>query len=221
MKKGFRKLRLIRSHFDCKSNLPKGLKSLPHPFEPDDIKKLIRSIRKTRDVALIMILLRTGVRIGEALSITMRDIHLRERKVLIPESSKNRIGRVVYLSDDAHGALRRWFKQRDPEKEYLFYSNGYDTMSYNTARYILIKYLKLAGLEDKGYSLHCLRHTFASELLSAGIPLESLQQLMGHSNIEVTRRYARLTNNAVETDYFKSVQIIEKGGINGTYRYGF
>ena len=57
---------------------------------------------------------------------------------------------MVYLSDDAHGALRRWFKQRNPEKEYLFYSNGYDKMSYNTARYILVKYLKLAGLEDKG-----------------------------------------------------------------------
>ena len=111
--------------------------------------------------------------------------------------------------------------KRNPEKEYLFYSNGYDTMSYNTARYILIKCLKLAGLEDKGYSLHCLRHTFASELLSAGIPLESLQHLLGHSNIEVTRRYARLTNKTVEKDYFKSVQAIEKGGIDGNYRYGF
>jgi integrase/recombinase XerC/integrase/recombinase XerD len=178
-------------------------------------------MRKTRDKALILVLLRTGMRIGEVLSIKMRDIHLKEKKVLISESSKNRIGRVVYLSDDTLEALKKWIKEREPAKDFLFYSKGHDTMSYNTARSILIKYLNWAGLEGKGYSLHCLRHTFASELLSAGIPLESLQQLMGHSNVEVTRRYARLTNQSLEQDYFNSMQVVERGGINGTYRNGF
>ena len=69
-----------------------------------------------------------------------------------------------------------------------------------------------AALSQKGYTLHCLRHTFASELLSAGMPLESLQYLLGHSSIVVTRRYARLSNIALEKDYFDAMQKIEKGG---------
>jgi hypothetical protein len=50
------------------------------------------------------------------------------------------------------------------------------------------------------------------------MPLESLQVLMGHSDIEVTRRYARLTDKALEKDYFGAMQIIERGEIYGSYR---
>jgi integrase/recombinase XerD len=57
--------------------------------------------------------------------------------------------------------------------------------------------LNQADLAHKGYTLHCLRHTFASELLNAGMRLECLQQLLGHSSIEMTRRYARLPTSAL------------------------
>jgi site-specific recombinase XerD len=80
-----------------------------------------------------------------------------------------------------------------------------------------MKYLKRAGLEQKGYTGHCLRHTFASELLNAGMRLECLQQLLGHQDIEVTRRYARLTDTTREEEYFRAMAIIEKGGIDGDY----
>ena len=70
---------------------------------------------------------------------------------------------------------------------------------------------------EKGYTVHCLRHTFASELLNAGMRLECLQQLMGHQDIEVTRRYARLTDRTREEEYFQAMAIIERGGIHGTY----
>ena len=77
--------------------------------------------------------------------------------------------------------------------------------------------IQKAGLEQKGYTVHCLRHTFASELLNAGMRLECLQQLMGHQDIEVTRRYARLTDRTREEEYFRAMAIIEKGGIDGDY----
>jgi site-specific recombinase XerD len=76
----------------------------------------------------------------------------------------------------------------------------------------------MAGLAHKGYTLHALRHTFASELLNAGMRLECLQQLLGHSSIEMTRRYARLTDNTRREEYFKAMQIIESEGIRGHYR---
>ena len=75
-----------------------------------------------------------------------------------------------------------------------------------------------AGLTDKGYTMHCLRHTFASELLNAGMRLECLQQLLGHTSIEVTRIYARLTDVTRREEYFKAMSMIEKGEVNGNYR---
>ena len=75
-----------------------------------------------------------------------------------------------------------------------------------------------AGLAHKGYTLHCLRHTFASELLNAGMRLECLQPLLGHSSIEMTRRYARLTDTTRKEEYFRAMAIIEKGGVHGDYR---
>jgi site-specific recombinase XerD len=75
-----------------------------------------------------------------------------------------------------------------------------------------------AQLSHKGYTLHCLRHTFASELLNAGMRLECLQQLLGHSDIEMTRRYARLTDTTRKEEYFKAMAIIEGGQLNGHYR---
>ena len=77
--------------------------------------------------------------------------------------------------------------------------------------------IQKAGLEQKGYTVHCLGHTFASELLNAGMRLECLQQLMGHQDIEVTRRYARLTDTTRAEEYFRAMAIIEKGEINGQY----
>jgi site-specific recombinase XerD len=72
-------------------------------------------------------------------------------------------------------------------------------------------------LQYKGYMIHSLRHTFASELLNAGMRLECLQLLLGHRDIEMTRRYARLTDKSREEEYFRAMTIIEQGGIHGAY----
>jgi integrase/recombinase XerD len=80
------------------------------------------------------------------------------------------------------------------------------------------KYLHKAGLADKGYTVHCLRHTCATELLNAGMRIECLQQLLGHSKLEVTRIYARLTDKTREQEYFKAMAIIEAGGTDGSDR---
>ena len=62
---------------------------------------LLSVIEDTRDRAMILVLLRTGMRIGELLNTKVTDVHLKERRIEIYEGEKNRLGRVVYLSDDA------------------------------------------------------------------------------------------------------------------------
>lgn len=190
---------------------------LPRAIAPCDVRKLLGVIEKTRDRALILVLLRTGMRIGELLGLKMIDLDVREKKIHIYEGEKNCLGRVVYLSDDALMALKLWLAKRKPEKEYLFYGLGTKQLCYTTARNIFTQSLRETGLQGKGYTLHSLRHTFASELLNAGMRLECLQLLLGHRDIEMTRRYARLTDKSREEEYFRAMVIIEQGGIHGAY----
>jgi site-specific recombinase XerD len=190
---------------------------LPRAMHPADVKKLLSVIEDIRDRALILLLLRTGMRIGEALGLRLNDLDMRDRKVHLFQGEKNSMGRVVYLSDDVLWALKLWVRRRDPNKEFVFYGRDNKPICYSTGRSRFVKYIQKAGLEPKGYTVHCLRHTFASELLNAGMRLECLQQLLGHQDIEVTRRYARLTDRTREEEYFRAMAIIEKGGIHGEY----
>jgi integrase/recombinase XerD len=181
------------------------------------VKKLLGAIEDIRDRALLLLLLRTGVRIGEALGLKLNDLDIKGRKVNLYQGEKNSMGRVVYLSDDALFALKLWLKRRNKDKEFVFYGQGNRRLCYSASRGRFMKYLEKAGLDQKGYTVHCLRHTFASELLNAGMRLECLQPLLGHHDIEVTRRYARLTDKTREEEYFRAMAIIERGGIDGDY----
>lgn len=192
---------------------------LPRAMDPDDLRKLFSVIEDIRDRAMIMVLLRTGMRIGELLHTRVADVHIKERRIEIYEGEKNRLGRVVYLGDDAAMALRKWLKRRNPSEEYLIYTQrGADKMSYSTARAIFQRYIGQAGLADRGYSLHTLRHTFATEFLNAGMRLECLQALLGHRCIEETRRYARLTDKTREEEYFRAMLKIERRDRDGDDR---
>jgi len=177
---------------------------------PDLLKRKLR-------VKVPEALPRAGMRIGELLATKISEVNLREKQIIIIEAQKTRVGRVAYLSADACKALKAWWNQRDSTKEHLFYGQGRQRLGYTAVRTRFAKYLEEAGLAHKGYSLHCLRHTCATELLNAGMRLECLQQLLGHSSIEMTRRYARLTDNTRREEYFRAMAIIEKGESHGHY----
>jgi len=193
--------------------------ALPKAIAPEDVKALLSVIDNTRNRALVLMLLRTGMRIGELLALRIQDIDLREQKVFIHEARKTGMGRVVYFSADAKDALVAWLEQKDPREDVLAYGKKYESITYAAARTMFLRYLKKAELLHKGYTLHCLRHTFASELLNAGMRLECLQPLLGHTSVEVTRRYARLTDKTREEEYFRAMALIEKGEIHGNYRF--
>jgi len=191
--------------------------SLPRAIESEHLESYLSAISDERDRAMIMLLLRTGMRIGELLALHATDINLQEQKICIYIGEKNAQGRVVYFCDDAKNALMAWLRIRDPEQKYLFYGYEGQPLSYARARLLFRRYLEKTGLAAKGYTLHQLRHTFATELLNAGMRLEVLQQLLGHSTIEMTRHYARLTDKTREEEYFRAMDRIEKEGSNGAY----
>ena len=184
---------------------------LPRAIPTEDLQKILQSITSERDRALILLLLHTGMRIGELLSVKMADIILSERKILLYLAEKNLHGRIVYYSSAAEQALIKWLALRKITSEYLFYGNGGQKLSYVAAWMIMKEAVQQAGLEQKGYSLHSLRHTFATNMLNAGLRLEVLQQLLGHLTIDITLQYARISNVTREDAYFKAMAIIEKG----------
>jgi len=191
---------------------------LPKAIPAQDIKSILGVIETTRDKALILLLLRTGMRIGELLNVVVSDIQLPERKILLYLGEKNYQGRVVYYSEDAEKALKDWIDIRDTSRRYLFYSRTRQNISYVTAWNMFKQAIEAAGLSGKGYSLHSLRHTFATDTLNAGLRLEVLQQLLGHRSIEITRRYARMSDTTREVEYFRAMATIEKGGTHEPHR---
>jgi len=186
--------------------------TLPKAIPIEDIQLLLDAIASVRDRALILLLLRTGMRIGELLETQINDIVLSDRKILIYLGSKNYQGRAVYFSEDAEHALKHWLRMRDSTRRYLFYGPTLERLSYSTAWGVMRKTLERAGLVHKKYSLHSLRHTFATDMINAGMRIEVLQQLLGHKSIELTMRYAKLSSKTREQDYFRAMQIIEHGG---------
>ena len=89
---------------------------LPRAMNPADVKKLLSVIDDIRDRALILLLLRTGMRIGEALGLRLNDLDIQDRKVHLFQGEKNSMGRVVYLSDDVLLALKLWLRQKGSEQ---------------------------------------------------------------------------------------------------------
>lgn len=191
---------------------------LPRAMDPEDVKAFVSQLDQPRSRAMFLTLLRTGMRIGELLNTRVEQVNLKQNRIDIYQAMKTQIGRVVHFTDDARDALSVWLEMGNQEKPYIFCGCRDKPLSYESARAMFKEYIEKAGISHKGYTMHCLRHTCASELLNAGMALECLQELLGHKNIEMTRRYARLTNNTRKKEYFKAMRIIEKGGINGHYR---
>ena len=187
---------------------------LPRAFDPQHLEQLLSVIEDRRDRALILLLLRTGMRIGELLNCRVDDVDLTEQRILIYQADKTGVGRVVYYGEDAQEALLAWLKARHPLNGQLFYGRGGKPLCYEAARSMFNKYLHKAGLQYSSYTLHCLRHTFATDLLNARMPLECLQVLLGHTSLEVTRRYARLSDKTREEEYFRAMDRILKGEID-------
>jgi len=191
---------------------------IPKALNDQQVEKLLEALPKEktftayRDKAMILILLRTGMRAGELVNIKLQDIDIPHDRIFIPLSNKNGQGRRVYITDDAKQNLENWLEIRNQgyyhNSKYLFFSSQRPKFSYAVLRSIFIKYRQKAGLDDI-ITLHALRHTFATQLLNSGMRLEALQKLMGHHSILVTQRYARLSEETKRKEYFDAMAKIQ------------
>lgn len=188
----------------------KSEKVLPRTITIHDIKQLLTILEKRkaktqssfqqfqliRDTALLDLLCSTGIRIGEAAAITLADLDLRSRIILIHGKGKKE--RLIYLScEQTIDNLKEWLTLRKAlhiEHPYLFVNRAFAPISIHAIEDIFSKYKRLAKINPKA-TPHYLRHTFATNLLANGADLRSVQEILGHSNIAITERYTEVTTN--------------------------
>src|SRR5262249_62305553 len=121
---------------------------------------------------------------------------------------KGQVDRIVYLSPDVLQALQVWRHHHTPGR-YLFPSRmrTKNHLSRYHINVLMDQYLSAAGL-TRHYSPHCLRHTFATQLLNADVPLKVLKELMGHHSIQITLRYTQLSDATKRHHYAQATPTI-------------
>lgn len=176
----------------------------------EDFKKLINHLDKSyfsehRDYAMIILMIDSGMRLGECSSLLVSDINLAKKQIFLrAEITKGRQDRIVYFSDKTEIIVRRWlqYKDRYVESDYAFPvkatggSIGVSNFESNFS-----SYLKRAGLSQK-ISPHCLRNNFAKRCLMNGMDIFTLSKLLGHSSVTVTEQaYLDLTDEDMGKRY--------------------
>jgi site-specific recombinase XerD len=185
---------------------------LPRYLRDEDVMQLFSVIKKRRDRAIFMLMLRCGLRVEEVSKLTLPAIDLIRSQLFIFEG-KGRKGRVVYLSQDAKRALEEYLLTRPPSRTKMVFLVEEKThrdrpISVRGIQKRMEHYTRKAGLKA---SCHQLRHTMATQLLNADADLVSIQDLLGHARIKTTQRYSKVSNVKVQRDYHKAIEkVIER-----------
>lgn len=187
---------------------------LPRPMPREDVQRLFAVIERAEDRALFLIGLCCGLRANEVLHLKVADLDF-DRHALRVNQGKAGTDRIVYLPPIVEGALHTWLQQRPAAGDYLFPSAyrsaascSHKPLHYRTLHARMRHYLNRAGLDATRYSFHTLRHTFATELLNAGISLRSLQELLGHKSLREVLVYAQMYESTKREEYDRAMDRI-------------
>lgn len=178
-------------------------------LEDHEIDKLLKIFDRSyfpehRDYMVIMLILDTGMRIGECLQITTDDIDLDDRTICLPaENTKGRRTRYVFFSAKTCKSLQRWlrYKERYTNSKLLFSKKSGLPLEIHSFESGFRRYLGRAGI-DKDYSPHALRNNFAKRCLMSGMDIYTLSRILGHSSVSVTENaYLDLTDRDLRHRY--------------------
>ncbi len=187
---------------------PKQKKQLPKHLTVEESMALLDAVRtdpasktKERDYAILTLFLNCGMRLSELCGISLPDIdpELRSLRVL----GKGAKERMIYLNDACRDALKVYLPIRHgtPTKgdNALFLSSRAQRISVKTVQWMVYKYLKAAGLENRHFSTHKLRHTAATLMYQSGkVDIRVLKDILGHEQLNTTQIYTHISNANME-----------------------
>ncbi len=185
---------------------PQKKTTLPKFLSLDESETLLETVRademsktKERDSCILVLFLNCGMRLSELVGINLSDIDRdMESLRVIGKGSKERI---IYLNDACRDAIRSYLRVRNADevqqkdKNALFLSSRHTRISNKTVQWVVYKYLKLAGLENKRFSTHKLRHTAATLMYQSGnVDVRVLKDILGHEQLNTTQIYTHVSD---------------------------
>lgn len=191
------KKKIIKENPATDLEVPKRGKRNPIYLSLEESKLLLNSIsgrNKERDFCIITLFLNCGVRLSELCDIKIENI----RDDLLIIRGKGDKERTIYLNESSLSAIEAYENVRNNkigiiDKEYLFLSERKKRIDKRTVQTIVKKCIAKAGLDDKKYTTHKLRHTAATLLYKYGnVDIRSLQEILGHESISTTTIYTHV-----------------------------
>jgi len=185
---------------------PKPKKTLPKFLNLDESLLLLQAVlddpeshTKERDYCILTLFLNCGMRLSELVGINLNDIdrELRSLRVL----GKGNKERIIYLNEACRTVLKDYLAVRlspryeNVQTKALFLSRLEKRISVKTVQWMVYKYLDMAGLEAKHYSVHKLRHTAATLMYQSGnVDVRVLKDILGHEQLNTTQIYTHVSN---------------------------
>ena len=180
---------------------PKLRKSLPKYLTLDQSARLLSSVSGTnekRDYAILMLFLNCGIRRSELVGLNISDVY-EDRISVIGKGNKERF---VYFGTACRKAINVYMIERNKkvltDNQALFGSRNGNRISVTAVHRLVEKALKQAGLDHTQFSAHKLRHTAATMMLSGGVDVKTVQEVLGHENLNTTQIYTHIENTELK-----------------------
>jgi site-specific recombinase XerD len=180
---------------------PKLRKSLPKYLTFEQSASLLKAVsgpNKKRDYAILMIFLNCGIRRSELVGLNLTDVY-EDRLRVVGKGNKERF---VYFGTPCRKAIDAYLPERNKkvlsDNRALFGSRDGNRISVTAVHRLVKKYLLMAGLDPTQFSAHKLRHTAATMMLSGGVDVKTVQEVLGHENLNTTQIYTHIENTELK-----------------------
>jgi len=189
--------------------LPKVPRKLVQTLSEEEIRRILSCFNPSttigaRDMAIVMTYIDTGIRCSELIGLKMSDVHLQEGYMKV--FGKGGRERVVPMGNGVQKAIQRYIfhfrpESFDPEMDVVFLCLDGRPLTNNAVKMLFVRLARKSGV--KRLHAHLLRHTFATQYLVNGGDVFSLQQILGHSTLEMVRNYVNLASSQVTVQHRK------------------
>ena len=176
---------------------PRQSSKLPPVMSAAEIKTLIDGVHNVKHRTVIILLYSTGMRLSEISALKMVDIDSKNMRIKVVQG-KGAKDRFTILSEQVLLELRAYYLIYKP-KEYLF--NGQkpgQPLSVRMIQHLVQKSMIELGMSSKHYTVHTIRHSFATHLVDNGTSLHTVKELLGHKNLQTTMRYLHFTPSRIQ-----------------------
>ena len=180
---------------------PKIRKSLPKYLTLEESRRLLSSVRgvnEKRDYAILMLFLNCGIRRSELVGLNLSDVY--EDRIRV--SGKGNKERIVYFGSACKAAIDAYLPERNKkvlsDNRALFGSRDNNRISVTAVHRLVKKHMLAAGLDPSQYSAHKLRHTAATLMISNGVDIKTVQEVLGHEHLNTTEIYTHIENTELK-----------------------